>query len=258
MSNRKANITIHIIPCLYLLFSSCFITATAQNTQKSLDIPMVKVDGGTFLMGSDHPEAYFDEQPVHEVFVSSFCIGKYEITVAQYRRFCLETKRSMPEKPEWGWIDSLPMVNVTWQDAVDFCTWAGGRLPTEAEWEFAARGGNHSKGYVYSGSNEYNKVAWSLENAPKQPQVIGKKQPNELGIHDMSGNVWEWCSDWYGLRYYSSSEVENPKGPQQGNAKVNRGGCWNFDRNMLPVFHRRGYAPHLCGIGTGIRLVKDI
>lgn len=242
----------------WILFCLSISNGMAQNTKNIPKIPMIKVEGSTFLMGSNHPDAYFDEQPVHEVFVSSFFISQYEITVAQYKQFCNATQRSMPETPEWGWIDSLPIVNVTWQDAADFCQWAGGRLPTEAEWEFAARGGKLSKGYIYAGANNYNTVAWCSENSSKSPQRIGMKEPNELGIHDMSGNVWEWCSDWYELRYYSSSETENPQGPRQGNAKVNRGGCWNFDHHMLYVFHRRGYAPHLFGIGTGIRLVKDL
>ncbi|MDI9529909.1 MAG: formylglycine-generating enzyme family protein [Candidatus Cloacimonadota bacterium] len=205
----------------------------------------VYVEGGSFMMGSIHGSK--DEKPVHQVTVSPFWIGKYEVTQAEW-------KEVMDSNPSNWKGDQLPVEQVSWYDAVDYCNkrsikegltpcysgsgksitcdWTanGYRLPTEAEWEFAARGGVKSKGYIYSGSNSINSVAWYWDNARKRTHEVGTKDANELGIYDMSGNVYEWCWDWYAKSYYAKSPGLDPRGAGKGSYRGLRGGSWNnFD-----------------------------
>ena len=201
---------------------------------------VILVSGGTFNMGSNNGGD--DGKPVHSVTLSSYSIGKYPVTVGQYKKFCSATDRKMPKTPLWGWNDKHPMVMVNYDDAVSYCNWFGEtyggdwRLPTEAEWEYAARGGNKSSSYEYSGSNDIDRVGWYAGNAGGQTQSVGKKTPNELGIYDMSGNVWEWCKDWYGP--YTSAAQTNPKGAASGSYRVLRGGGWFFASTRCRVAHR--------------------
>lgn len=208
------------------------------------DMPeMVFVEGGTFMMGNSAKTAEDEEKPAHKVTVKSFYISKHEVTVAQYKAFCTATKRQMPSAPKWGWNDKHPIVNVTWNDAVAYCEWLSKktgkkyRLPTEAEWEFAARGGKKSKNLKYAGSANIDEVAWYDKNSNKQPQPVGTKQPNELGLYDMTGNVWEWCNDWFLHDYYVKSPAENPQGPAKGNLRVQRSGSWinYFEDNRITI-----------------------
>ena len=189
---------------------------------------MVYVEGGTFTMGatSEQQNPEDDEKPTHRVSLSSFYIGKYEVTQALW-------KAVMGSNPSNWKGDNLPVENVSWNDCQTFLrklnamTGKNFRLPTEAEWEYAARGGNRSRGYQYSGSNVLSDVAWYDDNSGRKTHNVGTKAPNELGIYDMSGNVWEWCQDWKGS--YSSSAQTNPKGPSSGSYRVDRGGSWfNF------------------------------
>ena len=210
----------------FLAFRSGEPTSTEQS-DSTLDIPMVYVEGGTFTMGAsaDDSEADVWEKPAHRVTVSSFYIGKYEVTQAQW-------KAVMGTNPSLFKGDNLPVEQVSWNDVQEFIrklnaqTGKTYRLPTEAEWEFAARGGNSSRGYKYSGSNDIGSVAWYKSNSNSQTHPVGTKAPNELGIYDMTGNVWEWCSDWYSSSYYSNSPSTNPKGPTSGSRRVLRGGSW--------------------------------
>ncbi len=217
---------------------------------------MVFVLGDTFDMGSTR--GLNREKPLHKVFVSSFYIDKNEITVAQYRSFCKETKREMPNPPPWGWNDYEPIVKVSWLDASEFAKWAGKRLPTEAEWEFAARGGKLSKKCRYSGSNSIQLVAWYFSNSKAKAQQVQTKVPNELGIFDMSGNVWEYCSDWFAENYYAESPVENPQGPENGEARVIRGGAWSLDEEFNTSTFRSNFNPVYSSNRNGFRCVKDI
>jgi len=201
---------------------------------------MVFVQGGTFKMGSN--EGINDGKPVHSVTLSSFEIGKYEVTQAQW-------KAIMGYNPSNFKGDDLPVENVSWDDVQDFLqklnvkTGKKYRLPTEAEWEFAARGGNKSKGYTYSGSNTLNDVAWLSDNSNSKTHVVGSLKANELDIYDMSGNVWEWCSDWYDENYYKNSPTQNPKGPNNGDTRVLRGGSWYFNSDVCRVANRIRYFP---------------
>ena len=223
----------------------------------------VFVKGGSFQMGRN--SEFSDERPVHSVTLKNYYIGKYEVTVRQYREFVAATGRVFPPAPSWGWNDDDPMVYVSWNDARDYCIWISDttgktvRMPTEAEWEYAARGGKFSQGFSYSGSNTIDGVAWSFANSSSRTQTVGTKQPNELGIYDMSGNAWEWCADWYSS--YSSQPQTNPTGPSNGTIKVFRGGSW-FDYGLgksdCGVETRYNYTPGSKVYDGGFRVVQQL
>jgi formylglycine-generating enzyme len=215
----------------------------------------VLVEGGTFQMGSTSGNP--SEQPVHTVTVGSFYLDPTEVTVAKYRAFCTATGRSMPIAPSWGWSDDNPVVNVSWNDATEYAKWAGKRLPTEAEWEYAARGGNQSYGYTYSGSNSIDPVAWYIGNSGSRTHAVGTKTPNELGLYDMSGNAFEWCSDYYDGGYYSASPSVNPKGPSTGTNRALRSGAWLNVAVGCRVASRNWAGPTDKAEHMGFRCVRD-
>ena len=213
------------------------------------NIKMIYVEGGTFLMGSTN--GYSDERPVHSVTLDSYYIAETEVTQAQWYAV-------MGSNPSSYTGDNRPVESVSWDDAMEFCkklselTGKKYTLPTEAQWEYAARGGNKSKGYTYSGSNNIEDVAWYWDNSSSH-HAVKTKQPNELGIYDMSGNVWEWCLDWYGD--YSSSSQKNPTGPMSGSRRVLRGGGWNYRASYCRVADRYYFTPSYRGSGYGFRVV---
>ena len=218
-------------------------------------IEMVFVKGGTFTMGATPEQgkvAHKDEKPAHSVTVSDFYIGKYGVTQAQWEAV-------MGKNPSCFKGNIRPVENVSWNDIQEFIeklnakTGKKYRLPTEAEWEYAARGGDQSKGYKYSGSNNIDEVAWYTNNSGTQTHPVGQKQPNELGLYDMSGNVFEWCSDWYGS--YSSGSQTNPTGPAKGSYRVLRGASWNYTAWFCRVSDRYFYAPSYRSGVFGFRLV---
>ena len=210
---------------------------------------MVYVSGGTFIMGGDDSS---DQMPTHSVTLSSYYICKYEVTQALWRAV-------MGSNPSNFKGNNLPVENVSWYDCQTFIkrlnsyTGRNFRLPTEAEWEFAARGGNYSRHYKYSGSNHIDDVAWYIDNSNKRPHPVGTKQANELGLYDMSGNVGEWCSDWDGS--YSSYSQTNPTGPNSGSSRVNRGGFWRYNARYCRTPERSSNAPDYCVNFIGLRLV---
>ncbi len=217
----------------------------------------IYIEGGTFMMGNENGDD--DEKPVHVVKVNSFYIDKYEVTVGKYKKFCEATGREMPNPPAWGWKDNNPMVNVSWNDAFDYAKWAGKRLPTEAEWEYAARGGLKSKGNKFAGSNKVNDVVIYKQNSKGKPSDIGSKKPNEIGLYDMSGNVWEWCSDWYAKDYYQQSPTNNPGGPKYGDSPVLRGGSWhNLEENQRVTDRSFNPLPTHKYFNIGFRCVQDL
>lgn len=217
----------------------------------SVSFKMIRVEGGTFRMGSNDSEAYNDEKSIHDVTLSDYYIGQTQVTQALW-------KAVMGSNPSKWNGDNLPVEQVSWYYCQTFInklnsiTGKSFRLPTEAEWEFAARGGNNSRGYKYSGSNYIDNVAWYASNSNNKTHPVATKQPNELGIYDMSGNVKEWCSDWYS--YYSSSVQTNPQGENSGSIRVCRGGCWcNSTRDCRSS--SRSYDNPDYGVRLGLRLV---
>ena len=223
--------------------------------EKEIHFEMVFVNGGTFQMGSTEGES--DEQPLHTVRVDDFYIGKYLVTQALWRAVMSENLNS------FAGCDNCPVVRVSWEDVQAFIQKLNEmkgkrfRLPTEAEWEYAARGGNKSLGFKYAGSNNIDEVAWYWSNSGSKTHPVGQKKPNELGLYDMSGNVWEWCNDWYDPDYYKNSPGNNPKGPSSGSYRVLRGGSWNIIPQFCRVANRLRYYPSNRNSGFGFRLAHD-
>ena len=238
----------------------------------------ILVKGGTFQMGSNEESG---EKPIHSVTLDDFHIGKYEVTQKEW-------KEVMGSNPSTFKDNNLPVEKVSWEDCIKYCnkkseidgfekcysitidkglfldeiavdcdfTKNGYRLPTEAEWEYAAKGGNKSRGYKYAGSNDISKVAWyGYKKAGKKTHPVGTKQPNELGIYDMSGNVWEWCSDWYDKNYYSNSSSRNPHGPTSGSSRILRGGGWYLNANGCRSALRDDFNPNISAYDIGFRVV---
>ena len=235
-------------------------TSSSGNTitipvKDGISIDMVRVEAGTFTMGAtpEMKKPYNYEKPTHSVTLTNdYYIGKYEVTQALW-------KAVMGNNPSYFKGDNLPVEKVSWDDCQEFIsklnriTGKTFRLPTETEWEYAARGGKKSRGYQYSGSNNLSEVAWYKENSGYKTHAVGTKQANELGIHDMSGNVLEWCQDWYG-EYNSSSQL-NPTGANSGSYRVRRGGCWFDLARYCRSSSRRSFTPGGRDNDLGLRLV---
>ena len=220
-----------------------------------ISIDMVRVEAGTFTMGAtaEMKNTEDSEKPTHRVTLTNdYYIGKYEVTQALWQAV-------MGDDPSYFKGDNLPVEAVTWDDCQEFIgklnriTGKTFRLPTEAEWEYAARGGNKSRGYQYSGSNNPSNVAWYDDNSGDKTHAVGTKQPNELGIYDMSGNVWEWCQDWY--ETYSSSSQVNPTGANSGSCRVVRGVSWYNNARNCRLSLRGSNTPDFRSSNLGLRLV---
>ena len=232
-------------------------TATVQHLEPS----MAQVPAGEFMMGSRTGDA--DEQPVHRVYVETFFMDKYQVSVGQYAKFLEGTSQDAPA--EWSVMNksrhqNRPVVNIDWADAIAYCTWAGKRQPTEAEWEKAARG---TDGRTYPWGNELpkgvhanmKKEKWS-DHYVLSPVGMYEEGKSPYGIYDMAGNVWEWVSDWYDPDYYASSPSKNPTGPLKGQSKVIRGGSWGSGPKNLRASDRDSHLPSTRGMGTGFRCAR--
>lgn len=268
------------------IYSTLLITIISSFAFKNsiLNTELVKIQGGTFKMGSKDSDglADVDEQKEHSVNLSTFEISKFEVTVWEWKQFIKANKMKMPAKPTWGWQDNHPINGVTWNEAIAYCNWLskkeklqpayskkgpnfncnfkanGYRLPTEAEWEFAAKGGTLSKGFKYCGSNSLDDIAWHKGNSIGTPHTIGTKLPNELGLYDMSGNVWEWCWDWYNKDFYKLEKGDNPRGPEMGNRRSVRGGSWDSQANYVRPANRISTEPNKTHEFYGFRVARSV
>jgi len=231
--------------------------AVVANPQDGLNY--VWIASGNFLMGcspgdNDCAEA---EKPAHSVTLQkAYWIGQTEVTVGAYKRFVAATKVKLPPvapKINRGWkIDGLPIVNVTWDESSQYCTWAGGRLPTEAEWENAARAGIPQARY-----GNLADIAWTKENAANQTHAVAGRQASAFGLFDMLGNVWEWVNDWYDPNYYQTSPAQDPTGPATGLQRVLRGGSWIVDAKLLRASDRYSIEPAVRSEFFGFRCVWE-
>jgi len=261
----------------------------SSNQGEKLPENMVFIKGGTFIMGctaEQGSDCYNIEKPVHQVNLNDFSLSKYEVTIQEFKAFIDATNyRTDADKEgnsniwngtEWkaqsgvNWRCDVvgkqypqsdykhPVIHVSWNDAVAYCDWLAKktgknyRLPTEAEWEYAARGGNNSSKYKYAGSNILDDVAWYHENSNNKTHPVGQKRPNELGLYDLSGNVWEWCQDWYGD--YSNTIQTNPAGVGSSSFRVSRGGTWNRPARNSRVTYRNSGFPTSRYSSLGFRL----
>lgn len=263
----------HLTLKALILFSIIiFKNSYAQDEGEFPESQKIYVEGGTFIMS--HPDAAFQE---HQVTVDNFYMTKSEITNAQYLEFinfvrgnqismdgktvylCEKFTSDFKELRDKQWEvrrgkENYP-VQVTWYGAKAYSEWVGGRLPTEAEWEYAARGGNKSMEYKYAGSNNLRQAGWFINNS-NQAMRVGQKQPNELGFYDMTGNLWEWCSDWFDK--FGKSKQTNPQGPSEGKYKVIRGCAWNSMENYCGIYVRTGVMDSSTGrYISGFRIVFE-
>ncbi len=301
-----------IISLLSIIFSSVFRDAVTVNKKdqenlkkptgneshqrevivNSIGMKFRRIPAGSFMMGAvpGDSDADEDEKPCHRVEITKeFWMSETEVTVGQYKQFCRAMGRSMPPVPEikgeqlnpsWSWEDH-PITMVTWDDAVAYCRWVGGRLPTEAEWEYAARGGEDGWLYVWgndktpivdgisqaniadqSAKQEYSDwtVSGSYDDGYKWTSPVGSFAPNGFGLFDMAGNVWDWCADWYGRDYYNNSPGRDPQGPSLGEYRVLRGASWvDSDPRAVRLSNRnRRYTPVSRDYCNGFRVVRDV
>jgi formylglycine-generating enzyme required for sulfatase activity len=237
------NIKLHSFPFLLGL-----ILTFNVNAQSGIEIEMVSVEGGKFMMGSNEGEEF--NRPAHEVSVQAFKIGKYEVTQLQWRLVMGYDQSTFSN------CDECPIETISWKEIQTFIkklnleSGRKYRLPTESEWEFAAKGGIKSKGYTFSGGNNISEVAWYYENSDSTIHKVGLKQPNELGIYDMTGNVWEWCSDL-------ASSYSNKNWKNEGSYRILKGGSWISEKDICFPWYREYDGPKCRRPSGGFRLTMD-
>ncbi|MCG8859758.1 formylglycine-generating enzyme family protein [Tenacibaculum finnmarkense] len=281
------NIVLKIVAVTAILFTSCSEENTGKEQPK---IDSILVEGGSFLMGRKKDDTKpvenweLDEFPEHKVSVATFYMGTYEVTNAEYAAFLNEKGNQIEGQDSQGnattWLnierkecqieqidgtfkvkegaEKLPVVVVTWYGSRAYSDWVGGRLPTEAEWEYAAKGGAKTNDYLYAGSNNLDEVAWFRDNSKVDAHPVGEKTPNELGIYDMSGNVTEWCQDkWYNQGYIGTPTDGSAMLGGEDDNRIIRGGNFHFGEHLCQVFSRLGYPRSASGSLSGFRVAYD-
>jgi len=267
---------------LLIFISVNNIILSQKNNLKKTDSNLIFIEAGKFKIGSKNGEK--DEKPAHKVKLSDFYISKYEITNAEYVIFlnsegnklenntlwintkgkwnnitCRITKKDNKFIVEKG-FGNYPVNFVSWYGANAYCKWKGGRLPTEAEWEYAAYGGTPVKtcgrmSKKHANNINIDSLAWYKSNSKRNLYPVGLKIPNKLGIYDMQGSLWEWCADWYNEDYYKKKEKKNPKCTKKADFKVIKGGSWANDKKMLRISNRNGRNPNSNKVNIGFRIV---
>ena len=228
-----------------------------QNSKEG--IMYIWIPSGSFMMGcsSSDTECSDNEKPAHQVTISKgLWVGQTEVTVAAYKRFASQTGKAMPSEPTYnsGWTnEAQPIVNVTWGEAQAYCQWAGGRLPTEAEWEYFARGGSTEARYAPA-----DEVAWYTTNSNSHPHDVAQKRANGFGLFDTLGNVWEWVSDWFDEKYYAQSPGVDPSGAASSDVRGMRGGSWKDTTASQRVSDRGRFGPEKGDVDTGMRCVREV
>ncbi len=258
------------IQSFFLLVATLALLSTHVYSQSLPDLALI--EGGVFIMGTEDGEG--DEKPTRRVTISGFYIGKYEVTVAEYRLFAEATNRSMPDEPEWGWINNHPIMNTSWFDAVAYVDWLNDslkenyRLPTEAEFEYVMREGKSGATYSWTSYNTINenigdesfrsettRNVWdNYDDGNTFTSPVGSYHPNAFGVHDINGNIWEWVSDWYDD--YPEEDQIDPTGPENGTHKVGRGASYASDPWHTRIAGRNWVLPEFKK--PGFRLAKDI
>ena len=249
---------IKLYALIFILLSVILCESSTCTSTGPIEYEMVFVEGGSFRMGAtaeQGDEFCADERPVHYMKINNFYIGKFEVTQEQW-------KRVMGENPSYFKGSDLPVEKVSWNDVqlfiekLNLMTGKKYRLPREAEWEYAARGGKRCGGYKFSGANSTNDIGWVVTNSEETTHPVGSiSYPNELGIYDMTGNVSEWCSDWYGL--YSENPKYNINGPQKGKTRVIRGGSYCYYAESCRNAARGNCYPSIRMRDLGFRLAMD-
>lgn len=246
-------------------FALFILLLGAAHGQTKSPVPpggMVLIPGGSSMMGSDSHQGI--ASPKHQVILSSYYMDTYEVSNQKYYDFCMGTGYKLPEF--WGMeiyksgldYPDHPVVGVSQFDASEYADWAGKRLPTEAEWEHAARGGLDDVSYYFGDKADRSMARYNDPEAEKGPLKTGSYPSNSYGLYDMSGNAWEWVSDWFSESYYSESPEKNPQGPARGSFKVLRGGGWHSGGGCISVHHRNALPQHWLDMAGGFRCVKDL
>ena len=247
----------------YILITLLIGLSSIGQENKTTDSTMVLILAGEFMMGKDSEKDY-DFSPAHKVKVDSFFMDQHEVTNGEYLRFCRETNHKLPEF--WNTSNfrsgenflNYPVIGINWGEAKKYAQWCGKRLPTEAEWEYAARGGLINKEYPNGNKWEKAKAKQNSTGWKNLIDPVEKSEPNGFGLYDMGGNVWEWVSDRYSETYYITSEIYNPKGPKEGNNKVIRSGSWHSGTMCKRVYYRKGLPSNWSDFAVGFRCVKDL
>jgi len=272
-SSMRADKLLPVV-CFLLLFAVTIISGSVETANlrvQTMGLGWVRVPAGTFLMGcvEDDPVCLDNERPRHEVtLLAPFDLMAAEVTVGQYNHFVIETGHRLPSEPGYRQTDEHPVVLLSWDDATAFCTWVGARLPTEAEWEHAARGGR--AGLVYAWGSEASRdranygadqcCAGATEGADTwlNTAPVRSFPPNDFGLYDMAGNVWEWVWGWFDDNYYGSSPAVDPPGAAMGYARIARGGSWLNFPAVLRTSVRLPFAPTGQTSNIGARCARDV
>lgn len=247
---------------IWFISISIFLSILIGQNSYKQDIDKIFIPGGLFIMGNDSGEV--QERPAHKVYIDDFYLKKTEVTFDEFDIFCEEKGISKPPDLGWG-RGNRPVIMINYYEAKSFCKWLSEktgkliRLPTEAEYEYASKGGNYKSKLIYAGSNNIDDVASYYKNTNFKTSFVAIRKPNQLGLYDLSGNVWEWCEDRYDKNYFKYSPKNNPKGPEVGETIIVRGGSWGeFDYYCTTTYRGRSINPEHKYNDLGFRYVEEI